>query len=176
MWISFREGLTIIHGMGFGATFLLLFAGVWVLAWGLRSGWLTEAGLEVHRRWVSLGAGLMALVSWLTVILGTYLPYTWYRAKPPQGADLSEFPRSFILANPKLAFLHNFGMEWKEHIAWLCPILATAAAYIIWRYGAKLAVEHKLRQSALTLLTVAFAAAAVAGLLGAFITKAAPIH
>jgi hypothetical protein len=67
-------------------------------------------------------------------------------------------------------------MEWKEHVAWLAPMLATAAAYLIWRYGGKLAEDDKIRKGALILLTLAFTAAAAAGMLGAFITKAAPVH
>lgn len=176
MWLSSREWWTVIHGMGLGAIFLLLFAGTAVLLWGLRSGWVTAAGIEANRRLMTFGAWLMAVVCWLTVIVGTYLPYTWYRAKAPAGADLAMYPRNFLLANPDLAFLHKFGMEWKEHVAWLAPILATAVAYVICRYGAKLADEGKIRGAMLTLLTISFATAAVAGLLGAFINKAAPIH
>jgi uncharacterized membrane protein len=176
MWLSYREAITTFHGMGLGAFFLLLFTGTWVMLWGLRSGWVTSVGVEAHRKLLAFGAKLMAVLAWLTVILGTYLPYTWYRAKPPAGADLIHFPRSFLLANPKLAFLHSFGMEWKEHVAWLTPILATAAAYLIWRYGGKLAENAKVRNAALTLLTLSFVAAAIAGLIGAFITKAAPLR
>jgi hypothetical protein len=169
MWTTF-------HGMGLGTVFLLLFTGTWALLWGLRSGWVTAAGLEAHRRLLGFAAWLMAGVAWLTVIVGTYLPYVWYRAKPPDGADLTEFPRSFLLAHPNLAFLHSFAMEWKEHVAWLAPMLATAAAYLVWRYGPKLAENTKVRNGALTFLTLAFATAAIAGMLGAFITKAAPVH
>lgn len=176
MWLSYRAAITTFHGMGLGALFLLLFTGTWVLLWGLRSGWVTETGLEARRKLLVFGAWLMAIVAWLTVIIGTYLPYTWYRAQPPAGADLTHYPRSFLLANPKLAFLHHFGMEWKEHVAWLAPILVTAAAYLIWRYGGKLAQNAKVRNAALTLLTLSFVAAAAAGLMGAFITKAAPLH
>jgi hypothetical protein len=170
MWTTF-------HGMGLGAVFLLLFTGIAALLWGLRSGWVTAAGVEAHRRLLSCGAWLMAGVCWLTVIVGTYLPYPWYRAKPPAGTtDFAYFPRSFLLDHPNLAFLHSFGMEWKEHVAWLAPMLATAAAYLIWRYGGKLAEDDKIRKGALILLTLAFTAAAAAGMLGAFITKAAPVH
>ena len=174
--MSSREIWTTVHGMGLGAVFLLLFTGTWALLWGLRSGWVTAAGLEAHRRLLAFGAWLMAAVAWLTVIVGTYIPYTWYRAKPPGGADLTEYPRSFLLAHPNLSVLHHFGMEWKEHVAWLAPMLATAAAYLIWRYGGKMAEDDKVRHGALTLLTLAFAVAAIAGMLGAFITKAAPLH
>ena len=67
-------------------------------------------------------------------------------------------------------------MEWKEHVAWLAPILATAVAYMVTKYGAKLAKDDEVRRAVIVLFTIAFFAAAVAGLFGAFINKAAPIH
>jgi len=115
-------------------------------------------------------------MAWLTVITGTYIVYPWYRAKPPTGADLKQFPRYYLLANPDLAEWHKFGMEWKEHVAWLSPILATAVAYVVIRYGSKLAHEEKIRQALIVLFLIAFLAAGVAGLFGAFINKVAPIR
>jgi hypothetical protein len=67
-------------------------------------------------------------------------------------------------------------MEWKEHVAWISPILATAVAFIVLYYGNQLIVDKKLRYTAMALFAVAFAAAGIAGLMGAFITKAAPIE
>ena len=66
-------------------------------------------------------------------------------------------------------------MEWKEHVAWFSPILATVVAYIVWKYGSELANNSRLRRISMILFIVAFAIAAIAGLLGALITKAAPI-
>jgi VIT1/CCC1 family predicted Fe2+/Mn2+ transporter len=86
------------------------------------------------------------------------------------------FPRSYLLANPHLAEWHSFGMEWKEHVAWAAPILATAAAFLVLYYGPRLVREPKARWAALVLLTMGFGAAAIAGALGALITKAAPVR
>jgi hypothetical protein len=88
------------------------------------------------------GIWVMAIVAWLTVITGTYIVYPWYRVKPLAGAELTQCPRSDLLANPDLAAWHTFGMEWKEHVAWLSPILATAVTYVVVRYGSKLASEE----------------------------------
>ena len=77
--------------------------------------------------------------------------------------------------DPNLEDWHKFGMEWKEHVAWLAPILATAVAFIVLRYGVQLANEPRLRRVLLVLFSLAFLCAAVAGLFGAFITKTAPI-
>jgi hypothetical protein len=60
-------------------------------------------------------------------------------------------------------------------VAWFSPILATVVAFVVWRYGDKIAQYPKLRNALLILFVVSFAAAGIAGLFGAFITKAAPI-
>lgn len=176
MSISGREFWTVIHGMGVGTIFLLAFAGGLAGLWSLRPEWVTAAGIQERLRRLYAGTWIMAIIAWLTVITGTYIVYPWYRAKPPAGADLSQFPRSYLLANPELAAWHTFGMEWKEHVAWLSPILATAVAYVVVRYGPMLANEPKIRQALIVLFTLSFFAAGVAGVFGAFINKMAPIR
>jgi hypothetical protein len=66
-------------------------------------------------------------------------------------------------------------MEWKEHVAWFSPLLATAVAFVVWRYGTELAEMPKVRNALILLFFLAFATAAIAGLFGALITKAAPV-
>jgi hypothetical protein len=66
-------------------------------------------------------------------------------------------------------------MEWKEHVAWLAPFLATAVAFAVLYYGAQLARRNEIRQAMIVFFILAFVAAGVAGLFGAFITKAAPV-
>lgn len=125
---------------------------------------------------LDIGTAVMAVVAWLTVITGTWIVYPWYRARPPEGAtDLEAFPRFFLLANEQLAEWHNFGMEWKEHVAWIAPYLATVAAFGAVYYGRRLAFEPKVRQLLIWVFVAAFAVAGIAGLFGALITKAAPI-
>jgi len=170
-----RELWTVIHGMGFGAIFLLAFAGGFAGLWSLRQEFTTPAGLRERMRRLLAGTWIMAIVSWLTVISGTWKVYPWYRAKPPEGADLRDFPRSQLLADETLAGWHEFGMEWKEHVAWLAPILATAVAFVVMRYGTALADQPALRRACMILFVLAFLAAAVAGAFGAFITKSAPV-
>jgi hypothetical protein len=171
-----REFWTVIHGMVLGAVFLLAFAGGLAGLWSLRPDWVTVTGLEERMRRLRAGTWIMAITAWLTVITGTYIVYPWYRATPSVDADLTMFPRSYLLANPEIAAWHTFGMEWKEHIAWLSPILATTVAYVVVRYGMQLAREGQIRFALIVLFSIAFFAAAVAGLFGAFITKVAPVH
>ncbi len=66
-------------------------------------------------------------------------------------------------------------MEWKEHIAWISPILATAVAFIVVYYGTNLIRHDRVRRTAMVLFVLSFATALVAGAFGAFITKVAPV-
>jgi hypothetical protein len=166
----------VIHGLVLGTLFLLSFAGGLAGLYSLRREYLTEVGLHERLRRLDWGTTGMAVAAWLTVITGTWIVYPWYRAAPPEGTtDLEAFPRYFLLASEATAGWHEFGMEWKEHVAWMAPILATAVAFVVWRHGRDLAEDPALRRAVISLFVVAFAAAAVAGLYGAFITKAAPV-
>ncbi len=70
---------------------------------------------------------------------------------------------------------HTFGMEWKEHVSWAAPILATAAAFLIIYYGPRLISRPWVRATTIVMFVAAFAAAVVGGALGAFLNKVAPI-
>ncbi len=175
MSLTDREFWALVHGMGLGALFLLAFGGGIAGLWSLRGSLVTEAGVAERTPRLLLGTTVMAVVAWLTVIVGTWIVYPWYRAKAPEGADLSGFPKALLTSNPDTAGWHNFGMEWKEHVAFLAPLLATAVAFTVIYYGAQLVKRGEIRQALLVFFTLAFAAAAVAGLFGALITKAAPV-
>jgi hypothetical protein len=173
--LTIRELWAAIHGMVLGGGFLIAFSAGFFGLYSLRQGWLSAEGLKERVRRMKWWTSLMAVVSALTVFTGTYIVYPWYRAAAPEGADLVLYPRNFLLADPNLTAWHTFGMEWKEHVAWLSPMLAFAVAYIVIKYGPELAQNQQLRRIAITLFVLAFVTAAIAGLMGAFITKAAPI-
>jgi hypothetical protein len=174
--LSGRELWTVLHGMVFGALFLLAFAGGLAGLYSLRPELVTVAGIRERLHRLLAGTWLMAVIAWATVISGSYIVYPWYRATPAAGAPLNQFPRSLILSDPATKGWHNFGMEWKEHVGWFAPILATAVAFVVAYYGPQLARESKLRNALLWMFAVAFVAAGVAGLFGAFINKVAPIR
>jgi len=174
MVISDRELWTVIHGMLLGAIFFLAFSGIWVTLFSLQPERM--AGVEQRVGRLKIATWATAVILWLTVFTGTYIVYPWYRAKPPDGADLTQFPRSYLLASPDRAGWHNFGMEWKEHVAWLAPILITAVAYLISHYGVTLVKEEKIRKATIMVFTIAFIAALAAVVFGAFLNKAAPIR
>jgi hypothetical protein len=168
MQLTGREWWAIIHGMGLGALFLLAFAGGLAGLYSLRPGLLTEKGVAERTRRLEIGTWTMAAAAWLTVITGSYIVYPWYRAEP-------DGPKFKLLANPKTADWHEFGMEWKEHIAWIAPLLATAVAFAVTYYGTSLIRHQGIRRALIGFFTAAFVIAGIAGALGAFITKAAPV-
>jgi hypothetical protein len=154
--------------MGLGTLFLLAFAGGLAGLYSLRPGLLTESGVVERTRRLRIGTWAMAVVAWLTVITGSYVVYPWYRAEP-------NGPKFKLLADASTADWHNFGMEWKEHIAWIAPLLATAVAFAVTYYGTSLIRHQGIRKALMAFFTLAFVIAAIAGALGAFITKAAPV-
>jgi len=176
-----RELWAVIHGLVLGTLFLLAFGGGLAGIYSLKERYLTAEGLAERSPRLLIGTSVMAIVAWLTVLTGTFIVYPWYRAAPPKGTDLTnqavlgDFPRSWLLASDKTSEWHNFGMEWKEHVAWMAPFLATAVAFAVIYYGAQLARRGEIRRAVMIFFTLAFLAAAAAGLFGAFITKVAPV-
>jgi hypothetical protein len=181
MEVTERELYTVLHGLVLGTLFLLAFGGGLAGLYSLRERLLTAEGVQERMPRLLIGTWVMAIVAWLTVISGTFIAYPWYRAAPPEGTDLKDpaalvdFPRYLLLAQEKTAGWHEFGMEWKEHVAWLAPFLATAVAFATMYYGAQLLRRGDVRRAILVFFVLAFVAAGAAGLFGAFITKAAPV-
>ena len=187
MSLTERELWTVIHGMCLGALFLLSFSGGLAELWSMRGELVHAAGIDKCVRRLIVGTWVMAIVAWLTVISGTYVVYPWYRAAPPKQAaasqpmqsmekvDLTQYPKAYLVANPKTAAWHSFGMEWKEHVAWLAPLLATVVAFAVVRFGKQLSENRTARYTVISLFFLSFAIAGIAGVLGALITKAAPL-
>lgn len=169
MELTSREAWTVIHGMVLGTTFLLAFAGGLAGLYSLRPELMTVSGLRERLPRLGIGTAVMAVAAWLTVLSGTIFIYPWYR----DAAKTS--PKSILLANPLTAEWHNFGMEWKEHVAWIAPILATTVAFVVIYYGRSLVKDQGMRRVLIVLFVLAFVAAGIAGLFGALINKAAPI-
>lgn len=177
MEISTRDLLTVLHGMGFGALFMLAFSGAIAMIYATAVGADPAAGPGPGRAMFRVYMVSMAALSWLTVLSGSYLIYPWYRAAPPPGThDLSGFPQRLLLSSPLTAGWHDLGMEWKEHVAWLTPIAMTMVAYVFIKYGPQLALHRALRRAVLGFTAAAFIATGVAGLFGAFLNKEAPVR
>jgi hypothetical protein len=187
MQLSYRETMTVIHGMVLGAAFLLAFGGGLAGLYSLRPGLITGEGIRERTRRLVVGTWAMAIVAWATVITGTWVVYPWYRAKligaSPgcRGATLPTAtcsPKDFLTANVTgdTSSWHTFGMEWKEHVAWIAPILATAVAFAVTYYGRRLINHQGIRRALMIMFVLAFGAAGIAGIFGAFINKIAPIR
>jgi hypothetical protein len=177
MEISTRGLWTLIHGMGFGALYLLACSGAIVDLWrhyGHGAGVPVTAKSETFLR-VYLIA--MTLLAWLAVFTGAYVIYPWYRAAVPPGTlRLAAYPQALLQLSASTSAWHSIGMEWKEHVAWLTPISITMATAVFMQYGRGLQAHRELRNAVLGFVLVSFLATGVAGFLGAMIDKNAPVE
>jgi hypothetical protein len=176
MEISARGLWTLIHGMGFGALYLLACSGAIVELWR-RYGQAGAPATARDETFFRVYLGSMTLLAWLAVLTGAYIVYPWYRAAPPPGAvQLTEFPQALLQSSASTSAWHSIGMEWKEHVAWLAPISITMATAVFHKYGRSLQTQPKLRNAVLGFVVVSFLAAGIAGFFGAMINKKAPVE
>lgn len=175
MEITTRSLWTLIHGMGFGALYLLAGSGALIeLQYRFRPDNANSA--RALGRFFSWYLAAMAALAWLTVLTGTYLIYPWYRTPPPAGtANLAAYPRAFLLAHSSTSAWHSIGMEWKEHVAWLVPISITMAAAVVIRHRNQLMRYASLRLTLQGFIVLSLVAAGIAGFFGAMLDKAAPV-
>jgi hypothetical protein len=180
MEMNLREIWTVVHGMVFGFIFLLGFSGALYAVYSMKMEWMTTAGVLKTVNNIKVYLWALAASVWAAVFTGAWVVYPWYRAVPPEGttdpAALSTFPKFLLLANESTAQWHEFGMEWKEHVAFLAPIAATVVAFAVSYYGPALAKKVGERRALMIFFIFAFVATAVAGMFGAFITKAAAVR
>jgi hypothetical protein len=178
MEITTRSLLTMVHGMGFGALYLMSCSGALV---------------ELHRRYrppddsqtvtahdatfFTVYLTVMAVLAWLTVLTGAYVIYPWYRAVPAPGVvNLAAFPQRLLLSSPSTSAWHSIGMEWKEHVAWLVPISITTAAAVFFQYRRSLSAHPEIRAAVLAFVWISLFAAVIAGFFGAMLNKNAPVQ
>jgi uncharacterized membrane protein len=80
------------------------------------------------------------------------------------------------MSNPNTVEWHTLGMEWKEHIAWMAPIVMTMVAYVLLKYRSNIKGSRQVRTTVLAFALIAFLAAGIAGAFGSLIDKTAPIE
>lgn len=177
MEITMRSLWTLIHGMGFGALYLLASSGALVELYRLTApAALPDYSLK-YERFMKVYLITMVVLAWAAVLTGTYVIYPWYRAAAPTGAvNLTLFPQRLLMSNSTTSGWHSLGMEWKEHIAWVVPISITMAASLFIRYGRDLRHHRPLRTAVLCFAGASFLAAGVAGFWGAMLNKYAPVQ
>jgi hypothetical protein len=187
MEITMRSLWTLIHGMGFGALYLLASSGALVELYRFTasstppestpSAYQPSDSTPGHARFLKLYLITMVVLAWAAVLTGAYVIYPWYRAAPPPGnVDLSMFPQRLLMSSPSTIAWHSLGMEWKEHAAWFAPISITMVASVFLRYGSDLRHHRQLRAAVLCFALASFVAAGVAGFFGAMINKYAPVQ
>jgi hypothetical protein len=166
-----------IHGMLFGALYLLAFSGALVGLYRVMSPAGPPDYTPSLERFLRLYLIAMIVLAWAAVLTGSYVVYPWYRAVPPPGtSDLALFPQRLLMSNPATIEWHSIGMEWKEHVAWFAPIAITMVGFVFIKYGRQLGNHRQLRTVVLVFTVVSFLAAGVAGFFGAMINKYAPIQ
>jgi hypothetical protein len=177
MEITTRSLWTMIHGMGFGALYLMACSGALVELHRKYASPLKPAIEIEDERFLRIYLTIMAVLAWITVLTGAYVIYPWYRAVPPVGTtNLAAFPQRLLLSDPATSGWHSIGMEWKEHVAWLVPISVTMAAAVFSRYGRSLRNHPQLRSAVLSFVWVSFLCAGIAGFFGAMLVKNAPVQ
>lgn len=177
MEITTRSLLTLIHGMGFGALYLLACSGALVELYRRYCSHTQAPATARDATFLRVYLTVMAVLAWLTVFTGAYIIYPWYRAVPPPGtASLAAFPQRLLLSSPFTSAWHSIGMEWKEHVAWLAPVSITMAAAVVFQYGRDLKNHPQLRNAVLGFVWISLLAAGIAGFFGAMLNKNAPVE
>ena len=177
MEITSRGLWTLIHGMGFGALYLLACSGALVELHFITRSPRSAVNGTGSERFLKVYLVVMAALAWFAVLSGAYVIYPWYRAVPTAAnPNLAMFPQRFLISSSSTAGWHSFGMEWKEYVAWFAPISITMVAFVFLRYGRDLGKHRHLRGAVLCFALIAFLTGAVAGLLGALINKQAPVQ
>ena len=176
MEITLRALVTIVHGMLFGGFFLLATYGLVVERLRSvcfeRSPELTPHGISLERFYLFS----MVALGWAAVLTGAYIIYPWYRAVPPAGTtSLAFYPKFVLTSSPTTKGWHTLGMEWKEHVAWIAPMVMTMVAYIMTTYRRSMQDHPQVRRAVLVFAVVALGAAGVAGFFGAMLNKYAPV-
>ncbi len=177
MEMTTRGLWTMVHGMGFGALYLLTCSFAIVELYRRYKPCSLEPISTDDETFLGRWLAAMAVVAWVTVLTGAYVIYPWYRAVPPTGTTaLNAFPQALLKSSQSTIGWHAIGMEWKEHIAWMTPISITMAAAVFLHYRRYLRNYSQLRATVLTFVIVSFATAGVAGFFGAELNKHAPVE
>lgn len=177
MEITSRALWTLIHGMGFGALYLLACSGALIELHRFTTSSTSSGFTPGQERFMKFYLIAMVLLAWAAVLTGAYIIYPWYRAAPPPGTlDLSMFPQRLLMSRPTTIGWHSLGMEWKEYVAWFAPISITMVAFVFIRYGRDLKNHRQLRAAVLCFTLASFVAAGIAGFFGAMISKYAPVQ
>lgn len=110
MEITTRELWTLVHGMGFGALYLLAFSGAFVELGRRYSPDFAASITERDETFLRIYFVGMAVLAWALVLTGAYIIYPWYRAVHPDcsrrcGYIARSAPLGFLLTFPPIGDL-----------------------------------------------------------------------
>ena len=177
MLFTGRSIWTMIHGIALGGAALMGLSAALFSLRAMRVADASDVAAQHQWRYLAWLTVFIAVVLWLTVLVGTYVNFPPYRATPPAGlTDLSQFPRSLLQSNPGTVWLHAFAMEIKEHVPWIAAMLATAVAFVGVRYRSTLLNDTQLRRMTTALLVICFLLVSAVSLLGVLVNKVAPLE
>jgi hypothetical protein len=177
MEITVRALWALIHGLGFGALYLLACSGALVELYRFTTSSPTSESTPSQECFIKVYLLTMVALAWAAVLSGAYVIYPWYRAVPPPGTtDLAMFPQRLLMSSPTTIGWHSLGMEWKEHVAWFAPISITMVAVVFIRYGRDLKNHRQLRAAVLSFAVASFVAGGIAGFFGVMTNKYAPVQ
>lgn len=163
LWVSSPTNLLLGESVyGIRSAFHGLFAGILMVTMtiGLYQAFRLWSGAPLNVRELEIGSLVNAAACFFTVVLGNWL-YIPYRA--------AEGPRTHFLETAPP--IHEIFFEFKEFTALFTLPLVVAAAYLIFRYGERLAISRPLREMTALLLVLAFFYFVIAFGLGAAVTK-----
>jgi len=166
---TYRGWWTTIHGVVLGGLFMLtLVLVLWELV-QLRDEELTAAGAAARLRWLRRLLIATAVVSLVTVAVGTWVVDPWYHQ------HIAGSPLELLDARPRLTFWTDIVLEWKERISWTAALSACTAAFITVYFGDELLWHRRARRLMTAFFLASFAAALAAGVMGMLLTKVAPV-
>lgn len=176
MLFSERSIWTMIHGIALGGAALLGLSAVLFALYLMHRRPVAASASGDASRPIAALTTVCAAALWLATFLGIYVIFPAYRATPPEGTvDLAQYPRALVLSNPSTRWLHSFAMETKEHLPLIASMMATAVAFVAWRYRKRLLEDEWLRRAGATFLVICFVLVAYLALLGVFVNKVAPL-
>ena len=94
MEVTVRSLWTLIHGLGFGALYLLACSGALIELYRFTTSSPLPESTPCQERFLKVYLLTMVVLAWAAVLTGAYVIYPRYRAAPPPGRPTSRCIRN----------------------------------------------------------------------------------